>query len=108
LRDITTVHGNDQANWRAALARLLLTSKAARHGVLVVEESPHTRDIIDVLLALRPWIQPTVIVLSADAAPLLGLGAIRGSTRGGGQLRAGDVRGGCPQRCSWWCRTWWG
>jgi hypothetical protein len=68
LRDVTAVQGSDPANWRAALARLLLTSKAARHGVLVVEESPHTRDIIDVLLALRPWIRPTVIVLSADAA----------------------------------------
>jgi hypothetical protein len=67
LRNVTAVHVGDPANWRAALARLLLTSKPARHGVLIVEESPHTRDIIDVLLALRPWIQPTVIVLSADA-----------------------------------------
>jgi hypothetical protein len=68
VHDVMAVHVGDPANWRAALARLLLTSKAARHGVLIVEESPHTRDIIDVLLAVRPWIQPTVIVLSADAA----------------------------------------
>jgi hypothetical protein len=68
VHDVTAVHVGDPSNWRAALARLLLTSKPARHGVLIVEESPHTRDIIDVLLAARPWIQPTVIVLSADAA----------------------------------------
>jgi hypothetical protein len=68
LREMYGASESSPDAWRVSLARLLLMSKPARHGVLIVEESPHTRDIIDVLLAARPWIQPTVIVLSADAA----------------------------------------